>query len=153
MTSAYWTFGKVLLAYTLVEFSFDVGEMNRFIQMSQESGVSFCRFPSHPPLALFLFPAALLLIFDPRRLHPFLLFLGGVILYWTVKDLYWFFLTPFSIYEATGRFGFPGFWLGEGGIRVFPRLVAVIFLLGFSIRGLWAVWKEKSRDRDLNAEA
>jgi hypothetical protein len=153
MTSAYRTFGKVLFAYTVVEFSFDLGEMARLIRLNEESGISICRFPSHPPLWFFLFPAALILIFEPRRLYPFLLFLGGPVLFWTVKDLYWFFLTPFSIYEATGKFGFPGFWIGEGGLRVFPRLVAAVFMLGFSIRGLWVFWKEKSRNHDLNTEA
>lgn len=153
MTSRSWTFGNVLLAYTLIEFSFDIGEMARLIRVMDEGGVSFCRFPRHPPLALFLFPAALLLIFKPQRSHPFILFLGGLMLYWSVPEVYWFFLTPFQIYEATGQFGFPGFWLGEGGLRVFPHLVAAIFLLGVSIRGLWAGWKEKPHDFDPNAEA
>jgi hypothetical protein len=152
MKTRYWTFGKLLLVYGLIDFGLDFGEMVRLSRLNQESGISFCTFPPHPPLAIFLLPALLLWVGARRWSYPLILFLGGVILYWTVKDLYRFFLAPFNIYEATGQFGFPGFWLGEGGVRVFPRLTAAVFLLGFSIRGLWAGWKEKSRGRDLNAE-
>jgi hypothetical protein len=132
-----WTFGKILLAYTVVEYILRLRQLDLENRAEWESGISNCRFWVHQPVETFLFPAALILILNRRHLLPYALAPAGLALYWATFDLNLVVQFEIGMWRECGRLLPDIFSLSDWGLRSFLRLLAALLTVGFCILGLW----------------
>lgn len=137
MKTRYWTFGKLLLAYTLFEFILRMRQFDLENRIEWESGIANCRFWIHQPIEAYLFPAALILILNRRHLNPYALIPGGLALYWATFDFYLVFQAELRSWMEGSFSQTIHFWLSDWGPRSFFRLVAAVLTVSFCTRGLW----------------